>query len=167
MRVGTFLTVVMPGHGEIDDQEIQDLVQNGGLKSDTLQKRKKVGADFTKFVDETLSTTVKELLALERSVLEQAIIKYFGTLTVSQRKEDGSMVQVVPKRNTLDGYRSNLKQFILIKSDMQIDITGNMFTLFAQFFKSLGRGETSHHQPIDKESLENTVPINVTNANPI
>ena len=54
-------------YGKIDYEESEDLVQNGALKPDTLQRRKKVGDDFTKFVEGTLSMPVKGLTSGDRA----------------------------------------------------------------------------------------------------
>ena len=87
----------MPGHGEIDDQEIEDLVKNGGLKPDTLQRRKKVGEDFSKFVEETLAMPVQDLISGERAQLEQAVIKYFGTIRLKSEENRKTELAMMDK----------------------------------------------------------------------
>ena len=48
---------------------------------------------------------------------EDAVTKFFMGLRVSQRQEDGSTESIVPKRNTLEFFRSMLKQFILMETN--------------------------------------------------
>ena len=152
----------MPNHSaEVDDAFTEKLIQGGGLKEKTLYRRKKVAEDFSKYVADTSSSTFQELIAGEKTNLEKTIIKYFQTMTVGQKQEDGSVIQIMPKRNTLDFIKSNLKLVILAESEQKIDITNSVqFPKFSQFLKGLqketkaqGRGDTDHHKPIDKESL--------------
>ena len=72
------------------------------------------------------------------------------------------MAQVLPKQNTLDYYKTNLKTIILIESDGQLDITNkaqfNQVVMclkgLAKKLKSHGKGDTEHHEEIDQESLK-------------
>ena len=72
------------------------------------------------------------------------------------------MAQVLPKQNTLDFYKTNLKTTILIESDGQLDITNkaqfNQVVMclkgLAKKLKNHGKGDTQHHEEIDQESLK-------------
>ena len=72
------------------------------------------------------------------------------------------MAQVLPKQNTLDYYKKNLKTTILIESDGQLDITNkaqfNQVVMclkgLAKKLKNHGKGDTQHHEEIDQESLK-------------
>ena len=152
----------MPDHVDVDESHIEELYKGGGLKNATLARRQRVGQDFKNFVQEKLSVSAEDLLGGDKGPLEDAVTKFFMGLRVSQRQEDGSTESIVPKRNTLEFFRSMLKQFILMETNSTVDITSaTVFPKFTQCFKGLikevkshGRGETQHHKPLDKVSLE-------------
>lgn len=153
---------IMPKHTEeVDYEHALKLMEGGGLKDKSLKLRKKIAQDFDSYAQANFSLTCAEIVSGDVKQLEKALIGFFETLRVSQRQEDGSMVDVIPKRNTIDSYKSNLKQHILDLTESQLDITSARFPLFSKFMKgycrevkTVGRGETKHHQPIDDESLK-------------
>ena len=112
----------MPKHVEADFEHVGRLIDGGGLKEQTLRVRKKMAQDFDSYAQESQGMSITDLL-LDITKLEKALIGFFETLRVSQRQEDGTMVDVVPKRNTIDSYKSQLKQHILSESENKLDIT--------------------------------------------
>ena len=91
----------MPDHVDVDESHIEELYKGGGLKNATLARHQRVGQDFKNFVQEKLSVSAEALLGGEKTLLEDAVTKFFMGLRVSQRQEDGSTESIVPKRNTL------------------------------------------------------------------
>ena len=163
-----FLVVskTMPKHTEVDSVHIEDLKSSGGLKEKTLKARKKVADEFDAYALSSLDLSLEDLIYEAEngdvSKLQTTLMQFFGTMRVTSKKPDGSSVDVVPKRNTIDAIKSNLKVHILEKTKNKIDITsGGLFPEFSKFMKgfarevkSLGRGDTKHHQPLDEESLK-------------
>ena len=105
-----------------DDSEIESLIKGGALKESTLRQRKRVAEDFSRYLLETRQVGLSDAIE-DISLLEQALIGYFQNLTVGKRQEDGSMEDVVPKRGTLDVFKSHLKVFIQAESNGSLDIT--------------------------------------------
>ena len=74
--------IKMPHHTEGDDEHIKQLVKGGGLKDYTLIRRQKIKDEFTKFVWDTVSVSLEELLGGEMAVLEKTLIGYFESMRV-------------------------------------------------------------------------------------
>ena len=89
----------MPQHTGVDDDHVKKLIQGGGLKQTTLDKRRKVAEDFSNYVYNSMSADVQDLLDGDKAVLEGCLTKYFDTMRVTQAQPDGTKVQVVPKLN--------------------------------------------------------------------
>ena len=138
------------------------MVSDGGLKPETLARRKRVRAAFQAFTVQHYEKDVTELINGPKEDLSKAVCAFLSTLCVNKRQSDLKMAQVLPKQNTLDYYKTNLKATILIESDGQLDITNkaqfNQVVMclkgLAKKLKNHGKGDTQHHEEIDQESLK-------------
>ena len=45
--------VIKPGHGSVDDSEVENLIKGGALKDRTLKQRKRVADDFENYLQGT------------------------------------------------------------------------------------------------------------------
>ena len=117
-----FLVVskTMPKHTEVDSVHIEDLKSSGGLKEKTLKARKKVADEFDAYALSSLDLSLEDLIYEAEngdvSKLQTTLMQFFGTMRVTSKKPDGSSVDVVPKRNTIDIIKSHLKVHILEKT---------------------------------------------------
>ena len=65
----------------------------------------------------------------------------------------------LPKRNTIEMYKSFLKKFILIETKMdvtneiQFEKFGRAYKTYLRTLKSAGRGDTDHHCEISEKDL--------------
>ena len=93
--------------------------------------------------------------------LEECLMNYFEAFRVGVRDEDGVVSVGLPKKNTLESAKSGLKNWILTRTKNQVDIMNKgMFPRFTMLIKGLfrelkqeGKGDTTHHEPIDEASL--------------
>ena len=113
---------VMPKHATTDPSRVADLVKGGGLKPDTLKKRELAWKSLDEFVREQYKITADDAIKSSVPELEKMLMEYFESLRVQQKGEDGEMIDTVPKQRSMDAYKSNLKLYILQKTDQKLDI---------------------------------------------
>ena len=113
---------VMPKHATTDPSRVADLVKGGGLKPDTLKKRELAWNSLDEFVREQYKITADDAIKSSVPELEKMLMEYFESLRVQQKGEDGEMIDTVPKQRSMDAYKSNLKLYILQKTDQKLDI---------------------------------------------
>ena len=112
----------MPKHATTDPSRVADLVKGGGLKPDTLKKRELAWNSLDEFVREQYKITADDAIKSSVPELEKMLMEYFESLRVQQKGEDGEMIDTVPKQRSMDAYKSNLKLYILQKTDQKLDI---------------------------------------------
>ena len=113
---------VMPKHATTDPSRVADLVKGGGLKPDTLKKRELAWNSLDEFVREQYKITADDAIKSSVPELEKMLMEYFESLRVQQKGEDGEMIDTVPKQRSMDAYKSNLKLYILHKTDQKLDM---------------------------------------------
>ena len=113
---------IMPKHATTDPSRVADLVKGGGLKPDTLKKRELAWNSLDEFVREQYKITADDAIKSSVPELEKMLMEYFESLRVQQKGEDGEMIDTVPKQRSMDAYKSNLKLYILQKTDQKLDI---------------------------------------------
>ena len=113
---------VMPKHATTDPSRVADLVKGGGLKPDTLKKRELAWNSLDEFVREQYKITADDAIKSSVPELEKMLMEYFESLRVQQKGEDGEMIDTVPKQRSMDAYKSNLKLYILQKTDQKLDM---------------------------------------------
>ena len=83
------------------------MLDSGGLKPETLKKRKTVLDAFAKYIGENYDIgPIRLLLERDRPLIEQAFIEFFSILTVRKRIADGSMTEMIPKKATFEFWKS-------------------------------------------------------------
>ena len=113
---------VMPKHATTDPSRVADLVKGRGLKPDTLKKRELAWNSLDEFVREQYKITADDAIKSSVPELEKMLMEYFESLRVQQKGEDGEMIDTVPKQRSMDAYKSNLKLYILQKTDQKLDM---------------------------------------------
>jgi hypothetical protein len=97
--------------------EIDALQANGGLSKATKYKRDLYIRHFNIFLWNNDKTNLIILLGgKNRSVLEVKITKFFALLVVGKDDE-------LPSKNTIEGYKSQIKAYIMEKTDGEVDIS--------------------------------------------
>ena len=81
------------------------------------------------------------------------MLSYFESMRVSAEGKTQ-----LPKKNYLDSVFSNIKLWILAQTERRVDISGfaKLHLLLKSLHKEIkehGRGDTTHYEPIDDESL--------------
>ena len=101
----------MPVNEEIDENQLEEYIEKGGLNPQTTAKRKRVVDGFHRYV----SGKEKEVAALleQPEELEETLISYFGSLKVVKPGKNPEL----PKKGYLDLIKSHLKQYILKETD--------------------------------------------------
>ena len=150
----------MPRNILMEEEELLELEQGGGLTKGTETVRAKHYKDFEEFVKEKSEGKDIDALMLEdNSVGLQSFVKllsrYFFTMRVLSNGEE-----IWPKKGYAEKIRSNIKMVILIK--YKVDITDKgMFPEAAKNWKSFleklvkeGRSETLHRPEVDPDTME-------------
>ena len=69
----------MVGHRPLDQDEIQSMMESGGLKPATLRKRQKVGEAFSKYNSENYGLdSIKTLLEGDKAHIEKSVTEFHG-----------------------------------------------------------------------------------------
>jgi len=145
----------MPENIEEDAARQEKLVNSGGVSEKTLKKRKYFADLFDNFIQKRQSKRLTDLLN-DPEQLETVLLSYFESMRVNAEGK----IQL-PKKNYLDSVLSNIKLWILTQTEQKEDIS--RFPKLRLLLKSLhkelkenGRGDTTHYEPIDDESLGRT-----------
>ena len=85
-----------PNTTEIDEAEIAKLVSDGGLKPETLARRKRVRAAFQAFTIEHYEKDVTALINGLKEDLSKAVCAFLSTLCVNKRQSDLKMAWILP-----------------------------------------------------------------------
>ena len=147
----------MPKQIETTDEELQDLIETGGNKPETIARRNKIMKEFRQFV-ETENLNFDEVVeARDGEVCENLMVKYLNGCRVTD-KDTGKLVR--PKG----------PYFAFLKSNVQCglkELTGLNFSdaaLFPKFnkgskaiqkdIKATGRAEVTHHEEIPPSTMD-------------
>jgi hypothetical protein len=117
----------MPTYRTEEEGEIDLLRANGGLAQASLYKRKNTEDNFVKFLSQSIPGHSFDDLILDTGELENQLIKFMALLEVTQKDK----TQDLPKKNTLESIKSNLKSIILAKSKGTIDISNKVRIIFS------------------------------------
>jgi hypothetical protein len=110
----------MPNFRQEEDGEIDALQANGGLAKATKYKRGLCISHVNTFLWNNYKTNLIVLLCgKNRSTLEDMITKFFALLVVGKDDE-------LPAKNTIEGYKSNIKAYIMEKTDGEVDISNKV-----------------------------------------
>ena len=115
-------------YDDFSEEAIDSMVQKGGKAKGTLAKESSVLRSFTEFVNN--EEDIENLVALwsDKPKLDSTLSKYFYCF----RLLNGEL----PKRNTVECYKSFLKQIVLKNTNGQWDICDkNGFPKFTAFYK--------------------------------
>ena len=152
----------MPQFVDLDESDIEAIVDEGGVSSKTKQKRERIVGYFKEFVASLENpTNLDELMAQADNGkvenLETLLIDFFARFRV---KVEGGID--LPKRATVDCYKSHMKTFILNTTDGKVDIANaSVFKKLDKFFgglfktlKEAGRGDVTHTAEIPAETTK-------------
>ena len=143
----------------VNPDRVQELVEKGGLKPDTLRKRAKALEDLGSFLAANHKLSLDE--ALTNPGLEGFLMEFFESLRVEQKDENGEVHDLSPKGRTLDSLKSNLKIAIEQKTEGKVNILDQptfprLHMVLKGVYKNIkqqGRGDTKHFPPINKHDL--------------
>ncbi|CAB4039037.1 Hypothetical predicted protein [Paramuricea clavata] len=110
----------MPVNADVDLDRVQQLVEGGGIKPETLKKRAKSLDALENFLKSKHGTSLEQ--ALISANFENLLMAYFESLRVQQRDESGNVSYIIPKRKKMESNKSNLKLAILTKTENKVDI---------------------------------------------
>ena len=88
----------------VNPERVQELVEKGGLKPDTLKRRAKALEDLGDFLTTNHGLSVDEALA--NPGLEDFLMEFFESLRVEQKDKNGQAQDLSPKGRTMDSVRS-------------------------------------------------------------
>ena len=138
---------------DIDDEDIDSLIERGGLKPETLARRKYILDAFQKFVAE--KSLDFEEVKKNFDELEKLVVKYLEGYRVEDKKNKGNFIR--PKDNYLTFLKSNLVVALENLTGFHFDKSRK----FSQTIKGIrreikadGRGETDHKAEIPDETLD-------------
>jgi hypothetical protein len=120
-------------------EEFEELKANGGLMKDTLKKRAAVWAKFLEFCDIFKFGSFEEILE-KGSDLDSIVAKFFQHAHVGKEGQE-----ILPKKNTLEGIKSNLKAKILSLSGNKADITDKVNFPVTQVSFNLKKNFHNHY----------------------
>ena len=141
----------MPNFVTIKEEEIEKIIDDGGLSKRTKQSRARVVQYFTDFLkgdaNETIDSLIEKANEDNSEPLEEQIMAFFTFMRVSTANGDD-----LPKRGTIECYKSHLKQHFIDISNGTIDISSKKsFSKLERYFSGLmkkvkeeGRGDTEH-----------------------
>jgi hypothetical protein len=105
-----------------DPEDFDNLKLNGGLAKETLKKRASIVAKFKQFLQIFNLGNLEDLLKNEDYVdLDNNVAKFIQHVHVGKEGQE-----ILPKKNTLDGWKSHLKAWILAESNNKADITNKV-----------------------------------------
>jgi hypothetical protein len=140
-----------------DPEDFENLKLNGGLAKETLKKRASIVAKFKEFLQIFKLGTFEDLLKNEDYVdLDNNLAKFIQHIHVGKEG-----LELLPKKNTLDSYKSNLKAWILAESNNKADITNKVqfpvITVSLRFSSIILSGSGSKKQIVQFliESIKN------------
>ena len=148
----------MVHHIVLDESELENFQEGGGLEKDTINTRKKIYTNFETFMQSKGSKDIGVMFETAEGCQKftDLLGEYFITMRV--KKKDGSIL--MPKRGYAEKIRSNLKMSILER--FKLDITDRAkFPLAEMRWRSFtgelvknNRGETEHKQELPAGTME-------------
>ena len=140
----------MPNFEEISDEDIQKLLTEGGLKPETLKRRKQVYHNFAEFVANS-GADIQQILP-NKPLLESNALKFLEGYRV---KKKGSDELIRPKAAYFNYLTSLLRSELLSITGFE-DLTtvkkGVMAT--KKKIKTAGRAETVHTPEVPAETMD-------------
>jgi hypothetical protein len=116
----------MPGFILLDEDEVDSIVSKGGVSKSTCKAREQVELHLTQFMSKRDSSADFNALVQQAESgnvlpLETLLMDFFASFRVTG--DFGSLE--LPKRGTLDVWKSHIKVLIMQISDGKVDITVN------------------------------------------
>ncbi len=148
----------MPKFAPVQESSKKTLIEAGGLAQGTIERRNYVATSFQAYVNSNTSGDVSQLLN-DLPKLEEVLMNFFMSMRVS--KTDSNDGDDLPKRTYFEACKSHVKQYILSQSNGSIDISSSgsfpkltqLLKGFVRTLKKNGKGDVSHYEEIDKDSL--------------
>lgn len=146
----------MSSNVELTEDELEGLINSGGLKETTLKKRRVFLDKFKIYVADKSNEPFLEVMK-DKSKLEDIMIRYLETIRITKK---GTNEKVRPKALYFENILSHLKNGL--SSDTGFDL--NNRTLFAKLYKGInairrnikaeGRGNVRHTPVIPQSTLQ-------------
>ena len=115
-------------YDDYSEEAVNEMVEKGGRAKETIGREANVLQSFTNFVNNEKDVESLEALWSNKSLLDSILTKYFYCF----RLKNGEM----PKRNTVEQFKSFLKIIILKNTDSKWDISKQVdFPKFKAFYK--------------------------------
>ena len=120
------------------------LIESGGLKAETLKRRKLYVDSLEDFLQEKGLNPLSDLVAMP-GALQDALLAFFNGL----KKNDGTLMS----SSYLNCFKSHIHMHICAITEGAVDITGPQFSKLGLLFKGLkreqkqeGKGDIVHHK---------------------
>ena len=105
---------------------VRNLMDHGGKAKSTKARRRLITAKLNEYIEASYNITLAEMIKTANESgnvnhLEAGIMGFFCDVKMDDPENPGETMP--PKRNTIDGYRSHIKQHILEETKGRIDIS--------------------------------------------
>ena len=154
-----FPEYIMPSNVVMDEAELNELEEGGGLKSNTVNTRARQFKDFCEFVKQKSDGSDLHTLMMMGEDGRNTVVNLMGLYFFTMRVlVDGKPEW--PKKGYAEKIRSSIKMSIL--NEYKVDITdqglfpeaGKKWKSFCDKLAKEGRAETSHHPEVDPVTME-------------
>ena len=146
----------MPKFVDSTEEELQVLLDEGGLKKDTLKRRKRILEWFESEL--TRRNLDQNEIIGSKELLDNAVVKFLEDFRVPNPTNKNEMMR--PKAGYFNFVRSCLKSELSEKSGFDLGNNADFpkfhkaTTSILSRIKEAGRGETSHHEALPDETLD-------------
>ena len=110
----------MPRNVEVDEAELAELREGGGVAKETQKARDKAFSDFDDFVKKKVGSSIDSVIK-EREKGSELVVNLLGEYFFTLRVDGGNDTAVWPKKSYADKIRSHIKQSLIIR--YQLDPT--------------------------------------------
>lgn len=145
----------MSSNVEMNDDQFEELINSGGLKKATTEKRNKVLTKFKTYIAQNSDEAYEEII-LDKAKIQKAMIMYLETLRVTKKGTDDALR---PKSLYFQTTLSHLK--MALGKETGFDFSNKVD--FEQLYKGVsatkrnikadGRGNVKHTRPIPPDTL--------------
>ena len=145
----------MSSNVELNDDQLEDLINSGGLKQVTLDKREAVIKKFKTYIAKNYEEAYEEIIQ-DKSKVQKVMIRYLETLRVDKK---GSKETVRPKSLYFQAILSHLK--VGLAQERWFDFSNKIefnqlykgVSAIKKNIKSEGRGNVKHTKAIPQDTL--------------
>ena len=110
----------MPKNIEVNEQELQDLRDGGGVSKSTQKSRDKAYSEFEEYVNSKIGDTIASILR-SREKGSELIVDLLGEYFFTMRVESSDGSEAWPKKSYAEKIRSHIKESLINK--FQLDPT--------------------------------------------